>query len=75
MPLPDFAEYIIDLLSPLGDITAKRMFSGILLSYNGQQIGVVWGSPFSFVFPRLSSQNSVKPDRYHLPTKRKLARS
>ena len=39
----DFAEYIIDLLSPLGNITAKRMFSGILLSRNSQQIGVAAG--------------------------------
>jgi DNA transformation protein len=47
----DFSEYIVDLLTPLGDITMQRMFSGILLRCNSVQIGVVWGDDFYFRVP------------------------
>ena len=38
---PEYTSYILDLLSPLGNIEVKRMFSGALLSVEGKQLGII----------------------------------
>ena len=38
---PEYTSYILDLLSPLGDIQVKKMFSGALLSVEGKQLGII----------------------------------
>ncbi|XKT75086.1 MAG: TfoX/Sxy family protein [Patescibacteria group bacterium UBA2103] len=37
----EFTQYILDLLSPLGNIEVKRMFGGALLKVSGKQLGVI----------------------------------
>jgi len=37
----EFTEYILDLLSPLGDIEVKRMFGGALLKVGNKQLGII----------------------------------
>lgn len=38
---PEYTTYILDLLSPLGDIEVKRMFGGVLLKLQGKQLGII----------------------------------
>tara|TARA_B100000745_G_scaffold242943_1_gene165244 strand:- start:14353 stop:14685 length:333 start_codon:yes stop_codon:yes gene_type:complete len=37
----EFTEYILDLLSPLGNIEVKRMFGGALLKVQNKQLGII----------------------------------
>ena len=37
----EFADYILDQLSPLGVILTSRMFGGVLLKVDNKQLGVV----------------------------------
>jgi len=37
----EFVEYILDLLSSVGQMETKRMFSGVLLTVEGEQLGVI----------------------------------
>ncbi len=37
----EFTNYILDLLSPLGNIEVKRMFGGALLKVGNKQLGII----------------------------------
>jgi DNA transformation protein len=37
----EFADYIEELLGPLGNITVRRMFGGMLFKVEGKQLGMV----------------------------------
>tara|TARA_B100000508_G_scaffold60333_1_gene47200 strand:- start:236818 stop:237150 length:333 start_codon:yes stop_codon:yes gene_type:complete len=37
----EFTNYILDLLSPLGNIEVKRMFGGVLLKVQNKQLGII----------------------------------
>ena len=55
----DFIDYIVDMLSPIGEITVGRMFGGVLLKHNNQQLGAIWGNSFYFRVPK-SMQEKFK---------------
>ncbi|PCI29975.1 hypothetical protein COB55_01185 [Candidatus Wolfebacteria bacterium] len=44
----EFVEYILDLLSPIDDVTTARMFGGALLKVHGKQLGVLFGETVYF---------------------------
>jgi len=44
----EFAEYIQEQLEPVGDISLKNMFGGVLLETEGRQLGVVLHSTLYF---------------------------
>ncbi len=44
----EFAEYIQEQLESVGEITLKNMFGGVLLSVEGDQLGVVLHSTLYF---------------------------
>jgi len=37
----EYTSYILDLLSPLGNIEVKRMFGGALLKVENKQLGII----------------------------------
>ena len=45
---PEFVDYILDMLEPLGNITKQRMFGGAVIKSSGKQIGVIFGDEFYF---------------------------
>lgn len=38
---PEYTQYVLDLLSPLGNIEVKRMFGGALLKVGNKQLGII----------------------------------
>ncbi len=44
----EFLEYVLDMLSPLGRVTASRMFSGVLLKVEGKQLGILFSETLYF---------------------------
>lgn len=44
----EFVEYVLELLEPIGDIRVSRMFSGVLLSVEDRQLGVLLGDTLYF---------------------------
>ena len=52
----DFVEYILESLSPLGKISASRMFGGVLLKVEGRQLGII---KFSKKNLKLKVQNNL----------------
>lgn len=44
----EFAEYIVDVLQPVGVVTVSRMFGGALLKIDGEQLGVIFGEELYF---------------------------
>ena len=44
----EFEIFIVDLLSPLGDITSNRLFSGLVFKCDGKQVGVAFDDQFYF---------------------------
>ena len=44
----EFLEYVLDMLSPLGKVTASRMFSGVLLKVEGAQLGILFAETLYF---------------------------
>lgn len=48
----EYVMHIIDLLSPLGQITAGRMFGGALLKHKGKQLGIIMGDALYFRVPQ-----------------------
>lgn len=37
----EFIDYVLDLLSPIGNIQTRRMFGGVLIKVDNKQLGVV----------------------------------
>lgn len=46
-----FIDFIVDTLSPIGEITVGRMFGGKLLKCRGKQLGAIWGDVLWFRIP------------------------
>ena len=44
----EFNEYVLELLEPLSGVTAARMFGGVLLKVDGQQLGVLFSNTVYF---------------------------
>jgi DNA transformation protein len=44
----EYVEYILDLLSPLGQVETSRMFSGVLLKIRGRQLGILFAERLYF---------------------------
>ncbi len=44
----EFKEYVLELLEPLNGLTTARMFGGVLLKVDGQQLGVLFSNTVYF---------------------------
>ncbi len=44
----EFLQYVVDMLSSIGDIKTKRMFSGVLLEIRGKQLGILFQEKLYF---------------------------
>jgi len=62
----EYTSYILDLLSPLGNIEVKRMFGGVLLKVENKQLGIIIEDTVYFkvlnseVQKRYASEGSVQ---------------
>jgi len=45
---PEFLQYILDMLAPVGYVQTSRMFSGVLLKVERKQLGVMLGEVLYF---------------------------
>jgi DNA transformation protein len=58
----EFLEYILDLLSPLGDIVTTKMFGGALLRVDGKQLGVLIGDTLYFKVTDTKTQEELRKE-------------
>ena len=56
----EFLEYILDMLAPVGQVTATRMFSGVLLKVDGVQLGILFSETLYFKVTDLELQQEYR---------------
>lgn len=58
----EFKEYVLELLEPLNGLTTARMFGGVLLKVDGQQLGVLFSNTVYFKVKDLKLQERYKSE-------------
>lgn len=56
----EYLEYVLDLLSPVGQASSSRMFGGVLLKVKGRQLGVILDEVMYFKVTDLDLQEQYK---------------
>ncbi|MBL4644512.1 MAG: TfoX/Sxy family protein [Candidatus Pacebacteria bacterium] len=56
----EFTEYVLELLEPLNGLTTARMFGGVLLKVEGEQLGVLFGDTVYFKVKEAKLQERYK---------------
>lgn len=57
---PEFVEYVLELLAPVGNVRSSRMFGGALLKVDGRQLGVLFGDRVYFKVTDTTLQEQYK---------------
>ncbi len=56
----EYAEYILDMLEPLGNLTSQKMFGGKIIKSDGNQVGVIIQNQFYFRIPKSLREKYLK---------------
>lgn len=57
---PEFVEYVLELLAPIGNVQVSRMFGGALFKVGGKQLGVFFGDTVYFKVINSTLQEQYK---------------
>jgi DNA transformation protein len=60
---PEFTEYVLELLEPLGAIESRRLFGGVGISSDAVQFAIIMGNTLYFVVDETTREKYVQAQR------------